>query len=173
MKKLNCIVKILKNIKGDVVWMGLYLNGKKIIDKDVLDIEFIMNTFNPNGSYKEVEVVEEYIPDNFKFLYFPEEEDFSYLMDKDLVEEGEAIYMLDGIHMVSEVWDSRREDGIYPIDHWEEIDGRLYRSKYNLKYESHDILKFKVENDDTEYVWEDFNYQQSYLNEYLKQYNLL
>jgi hypothetical protein len=170
---LKCVIKILKDLEGKTIWMGFYLNNKKMLDKEELNVEFIMKTFNPQGTYKEVEIVEEFIPDNFKFLYFPEEEDFSYLMDKDIVEVGEKIFMIDGVHEVIEVWDDIREDGLYPIMHWEDIEGRLYRSQYKLKYEEHNILKFKVKNDDTEYVWEDFNYQQSYLSDYLKQYNLI
>jgi hypothetical protein len=49
---------------------------------------------------------------------------------------------------------------------WEEIDNKFVSARVKEYFQGSDVTKFKVENSDIEYIWEDYNFHQSllYLN---------
>ena len=85
-------------------------------------------------------------------------------MDYSEIEINNKVYLFDGIYSISEFWEDYRVAGYYDMYHWENIDGKWYGAKYTQHLESHLIIKFKVNESENVYIWEDWNYQQSFLH---------
>jgi hypothetical protein len=165
----NCIVKTLKNKSGDIIWQALYLNGKKEVEDIKLDMELSIKIFNDSKEFQETIIRED---DDFEIdlfeernCWFPEEEDFSYLLDYKDLQVGDIVYLETGCFKVSKTWTSIRKAGYYDYKLWYNSD-LLECSFEKMYYKEHEVLNFEVEDSNKSYVWEDYNYQQSFL--YLK-----
>jgi hypothetical protein len=171
MDALNCVVRICKNINGDIIWSGLYLNGSRYISLNYFDIEKMVDMYSENGQYLEDIFIEEYPEDVYANIddFFPEEEDFSYLLDMGDIEVGEPVYLFEGVFKVNKVWEDYRKKGNYKMVHWDETNGYLSCTELDNEWDGHSITKFTVEGLNDVFVWEDYNYQQSFLYVYLKE----
>lgn len=172
MDALNCVVRICKShFDNSVIWTAMYINGERFLSLNYFDVEKMVDLYSDNGKYIEDVFIEEYPEDVYADidLYFPEFEDFTYLLDMGELNVGEPVYMFDGCHIVSEIWEGHRVKGNYKIVHWDETNGSLSCTEIDNEWEGHMVTYFTIEGSDEEYVWEDYNYQQSYLYLYLKE----
>jgi hypothetical protein len=82
------------------------------------------------------------------------------------IEVGKVVYLENGENVVSDIWVDYRPSGEYYIWMWEEIDNKFVSARVKEYFQGSDVTKFKVENSDIEYIWEDYNFHQSllYLN---------
>jgi hypothetical protein len=161
----ECVVKTVKNKRGDILWRAIYVDNKKEIENNDINLDEILPFYAPTGKWKEEVIMEDddILLENIKD-YFPENDDFSFLLDFTDLEIGKEIYMRNGINIVTSFWKDYRGDGMYDVWMWEEIGDKWYAIINQVEYVGHNVTKFKVENDENEYVWEDWNYQQSFLS---------
>jgi hypothetical protein len=159
---LDCVVKTAIDKDGNILWRAIYVNNKKEVENFNIDLKKILKAYAPNGKWKDVKVTDEDVYSHLED-YFPEVEDFTYLLDYSEIEVGKTIFLFNGKNVVTEIWDDYRPAGDYDSWHWEEIDKRYYGAKTNQYFQGHNVTKFVVEGSDEEYVWEDWNYQQSFL----------
>lgn len=160
----ECVVKTVKNKNGDILWRAIYVDNKKEIENSNIDLDNILPFYAPNNKWKEEVIMEDDIHIDDIQIYFPEKDDFSFLLDFTDLEVGKEIFMSNGINIVTSFWKDYRGDGMYDFWMWEEIGDKWYAIINKVQYVGHDVIKFKVENDDNVYVWEDWNYHQSYLS---------
>lgn len=103
--------------------------------------------------------------------YLPNHNDFSYLMDYTELKKDEIVYVYDEYAVqqvtVKNITTDFRPKGIYPIYDWN-INTELNDISFEINdvfYDNHYITVFSVLESDKTYIWEDFNYQQSFLYE--------
>jgi hypothetical protein len=158
----ECIIKTAKDSRGNILWRALYVNNIKEFENYDLDLSKIVDNYSPLGKWKEIIIIEDNI---YSLLeeYFPEKDDFIDLMDYSDIFINKEVYLSDGKYVVSEFWKDYRPSDVYEIWHWENIDNKYYAAKTSQYLLGHDIIKFKVLNSDSIYIWEDWNYQQSFL----------
>lgn len=164
-ENFECIVKTAKDNLGNILWRAIYVKGKKEMESFNIDLDKVLFYYAPNGKWKEVIFIEkdtQYIYDYIQ-EFFPDIEEFLELMDYTELYEGKIVYLPTGEHIVEEIWYDIRKEGEYNYWHWENIDGKWYSAKFKQYYEEHDVIKFKIINSDEEFIWEDLNYQQSFL----------
>lgn len=157
----QCVLKTAIDDNDNVQWQALYVDGKKVLENFEIDLDKALPIFAPNSICEEVEMHENEFSniDNS----FPLNEDFYYLLDYRDIEVGSKVWLDDGEWEVSEVMDGYRDSGEYEYVEWK----GLTPYKRTIKYSGHPITKFKVKGKNITLVWEDYNYQQSYLYEYL------
>jgi len=111
-----------------------------------------------NKKYEEVYVYER----DFDNIHnaFPNDEDFSYLLDYKKIDIGDKIYLENGVYIITEIKSGFRNEGFYDYVEWCD---NLTCKISKIKYSSHNITKIKVDGMKRYIVWEDYNYQQSYL----------
>jgi hypothetical protein len=170
MDALNCVVRVCRDRDDEIVWTALYLDGVRFISMNYFDVDKMVDKYSDNGQYIEDVFIEEYPEDVYENIdeYFPEYEDFTYLLDMGEIGVGEPVYLFDGVYIVSKVWEGYREKGNYKIVHWVETNGQLSCTEVDNEWEGHNVTMFSVEGSEEEFVWEDYNYQQSFLYLYLK-----
>ncbi len=158
----ECIVKTAKDTTGNILWRAIYVNNKKETENYNIDLDKALKYYAPKGCWKEVIFTED---DVYSFLedHFPEIENFTFLLDYSEIEIGKKVFLSDKISKVNKTWSDYRPSGEYEIWHWEEIDNKYYAAKSKQFFQGHNVIKFTVDNSDVEYVWEDWNYQQSFL----------
>jgi hypothetical protein len=154
---MECVIKTAIDAQNNVQWQGLYVNGKKVIENYVLDVDIATSIFAPNSVCQNVTVYEE----DFSSISssFPEDEDFSYLLDNRTIKVGDMVWISDGSYKVSDIRETYRVAGNYNITEW-------YNSEPITKsvfYVGHVVTEFKVKGKDDFFVWEDYCYQQSEL----------
>ncbi len=158
----ECIVKTAKSSDGEILWQSIYVDSKKVAENYIIDLTKLLKIYAPNSNWKEVLIIDN---DTYSLLedYFPEYDDFSYLLDYTDISINKTIYLLNGVNKVSKVWNDYRHAGYYDRFHWEDIGGKWYSAKYSCYLEGHHIQKFMVENSEEIFIWDDWNYQQSFL----------
>jgi hypothetical protein len=158
----ECVVKTAIDRNGIILWRAIYVDGKKETENYDIDLNKVLKHYAPNNKWKEITIVEN---DIYFVLdeHFPEKDDFSYLLDYSEIRIGKEVFLSDGKHIISDFWKDYRVSGKYDIWHWVEIDSKWFAAKMNVYMSGHDIIKFKVENSDEIFIWEDWNYHQSYL----------
>lgn len=163
--RYECIVKTAKNREGEILWRAIYIDNKKEYENYNIDLQKALKYYAPNGLWKEEIILDDDIYNHLED-YFPDKEDFLFLMDCLEIEVGKVVYLENGENVVSDVWVDYRPSGEYYIWLWEEIDNKWVSAKIKQYFQGSDVIKFKVENSDIEYTWEDFSYHQSllYLN---------
>jgi hypothetical protein len=156
----ECIIKTARYEDNTVLWQGLYLEGKKVLENFEIDLNVALPIFAPNvSSVYEVNVLEFDFSDIIKS--FPDEEDFSYLLDYKDLSIGDKVWLEDGEYVVTTVKTDYRAAGKYTVTEW-------YSNipiPVEVIYCGHNVTIFTVEGNTKEYVWEDYNYQQSNLYE--------
>jgi hypothetical protein len=158
MYKYDCIIKTALDTDGNVQWQGLYLNGKKVVENFQIDLDIALPIFAPEAkNIHEVNVLE----DDFSSIAssFPDEEDFSYLLDYRTLEVGDIVWLENGSCEVCEVFAGYRPAGDYPFTDWCGDVPLVIQASYM----GHTVTNFKIKGSDMVYVWEDYNYQQSNL----------
>lgn len=175
MKNLNRVIRIIMDERKNVILIGIYIDNKRYITGEYLDIQAISEKFNSFDWETDViylgddELV--FFNDN-KNEYLPLTEDFLHLLDYTEINIGDTVYLFDTKNTVSHIEKGKRLKGIYEYYHWEEIDNKWYSAKIDNEYlEDHEIILFKVNGDDKLYIWDDYTYQQSFLYLKLQQYN--
>ena len=163
---LGCVIKTLRDKEENIVWQCLYKNGKKQLEDVSIDPNVAKKLFNDNKTCKIIEVTEDDFTLDEKDLFFPEIEDFTHYLDYKKIDVGDTVYLIDGEFKIESIEEDYRTAGYYDIVMWHEIDKKFYSTKHNTFYDGHSVITFKVEGKDEEFIWEDYNYQQSFL--YLK-----
>lgn len=158
----ECVVKTGKNLNNEIIWKAFYVKNVKIFENEDFDIDFLINKFSINKKWKEIFVTANDIMDN-KENYFPIKDDFTYLMDYQEIEIGKTVYMYDGIHYIKKFWYDYRPSGLYDVFVWEKIGELWYAGSYKQEMSGHQVIKFEVEGSTNIFIWEDYNYQQSFL----------
>jgi hypothetical protein len=156
----DCIIKTAFDKDNNVQWQGLYLDGKKVLENFEIDMEVALPIFAPDAKFiHAVNVME----DDFSSISssFPNEEDFSYLLDYRDIKVGEYVWLEDGIHEVVEIKSGYRPAGEYVVTEWY---GHV-PVPVKTTFSGHEVISFKVKGNTSEYIWEDYNYQQSNLYE--------
>jgi len=163
--EFECIVRTAKDKEGNILWRAIYVDNKKRLENYNLDLNETLVKYAPTNKWKEDIIVED---DIYSYLenYFPDICDFLHLLDYSEIYSNKKIYLFDKTGVVNNTWKDVRVDGKYDMYHWEEIGDKWYSAKYSQVFKSHDITKFTLEDSDEVYVWEDYDYQQSFL--YLK-----
>ena len=167
-EEINCVIKTLKDKSDNIVWEALYLNSEKQIEDICLNKEQVNEMFNKGGEYKEYIINEnEYdISQNTYREHFKDTEDFSHLLDYTEPIIGGQVILDDGsVNIIKEIVESYRIAGYYPTKIWFELDNTYTYNIDNMFYTGHIIREILLENG-TKIIWEDYNYQQSFL--YLK-----
>jgi hypothetical protein len=156
---MECVIKTALDSANNIQWQGLYVKGKKVLENYVLDIDIAVSIFAPGCMYRVVNIHE----DDFSSITssFPDEEDFSYLLDCDVIQVGSMVWLEDGLFEVTEIRTSYRMSGNYKYVEWQ--DGKP--TEQTMFYSGHTITQFKVKGKRSTLVWEDYNYQQSNLYE--------
>ncbi|SRR6266403_101592 len=158
----QCVLKTAIDDNDKIQWQALYVDGKKVLENFEIDIEKALPIFTPgNIDYDVVDMRENEFSDIDNS--FPSNEDFYYLLDYRDIEVGSKVWLEDGEWEVSEVVGGYRETGEYEYVDWK----GLTPYKKMIRYSGHIITRFKVKGKNITFVWEDYNYQQSYLYEYL------
>jgi hypothetical protein len=152
---MECVIKTAIDIHDNIQWQGLYVNGKKVIENYILDIDIAVSIFAPNSEYLNITVYE----DDFSSIAssFPDEEDFSYLLDNKVLKVGDTVWLSDGSYCVSEVRNSYRIAGNYDVTEWS--NNKPFTK--SVFYTGHTIVEFNVKGKPDCFVWEDYSYQQS------------
>lgn len=163
---LECVIKTLRDKEENIVWQCLYKNGKKLLEDISINPDTAKKLFNDNKTCKIIEITEDNFTIEEKDLFFPEIEDFTHYLDYKKIDVGDEVYLLEGKFEIKTIEEGYRTAGYYDIVMWHEIDNKLYSSKQDTFYDGHSVIKFKVEGKNEDYIWEDYNYQQSFL--YLK-----
>lgn len=158
----ECVVKTAKDKLGKILWQAIYVDNKKETENYSIDLDRALKYYAPNGLWKNVDFTDDEV---YSFLedYFPEVEDFTYLLDCTDIVKGKEVFLLNGKNIVNDIWTEYRPAGDYEKWHWEEIDSRYYGAKFNQYMQGHEVTKFTVEGSDEVFVWEDWNYHQSFL----------
>jgi galactose-1-phosphate uridylyltransferase len=156
---IECVVKTALDSDNSIQWQGLYVDGKKVLESYSLDIDIAVSIFAPDREYQHVYVYE----NDFSSISqsFPDEEDFTYLLDGTEVRVGSRIWLENGSHEVVEIRPTYRVAGNYSYTNWESG----VAVKTDTYYLGHDITEFRVSGSSKFLVWEDYNYQQSNLYE--------
>ena len=154
----DCIVKTAKDDAGNILWQAIYVNNKKEVENNQIDVENAMKYFSPNNNWKEFIFIE-----NDIHLHFPYTDDFIYLLDFTEIEIGKIVYLPIGKCIVSKIWNDYRIAGEFEFWHWEDIDDKWYGTKYKQNLSGHEVSKFNIEGSDEVFVWEDWYYHQSFL----------
>lgn len=168
---LKYIIKKCERSDGYTNWMALYIDGIKELESYSFDIDLILNNYGTELNY----IIDLIIEDDEYFMYdimdelFPDIEDFSYMLDNNDINIGSYIFLEQGMFEVISLEEDYRPEGSYKMKHWELIDGKYICSEYNIDWIGHSIIKVKVKGLDGEIIWEDYNYQQSFLYLYLKE----
>jgi hypothetical protein len=152
---IDCVIKTAMDGDDNIQWQCLYVDGKKAIENYVLDIDLAVSIFAPDSVYQTVTVYES----NFDEISssFPDEEDFSYLMDNRTIEVGDMVWLNDGSFYITEIRESYRTSGYYSLTEW--VDNKpIIKSIY---YTGHIVTEFRVEGKTECLIWEDYSYQQS------------
>lgn len=159
----DCVVKTAKNKDGVILWQSIYVDNKKQVENYKINLNEALKYYAPNKLWKEEIIITD--EDVYSYLddYFPELEDFTYLLDCTEIFHGKTVYLLNGVNVVDKIWNDYRPAGKCDRWHWEEIDGKWYCAKFVQYLQAHDIIKFTVEGSDEEYIWEDWTYHQSFL----------
>lgn len=157
----NCIIKRAFDCSDNIQWEALYVDGFKVLENFEIDLDKALPIFSPNSKCEEVELKESDFEDIE--MSFPLYEDFSYLLDYRDIEIGSKVWLDDGEWEVSEVTEGYRESGNYEYVEWI----CLTPHRKTITYVGHTIKKFKVKGKKITFVWEDYNYQQSFIYEYL------
>lgn len=162
MLKYECVIKTAKDINGKILWRAIYVDNKKCLEDFDFDLNKALEVYAPNGVWKEVIFIDDDVF-SYKDEWFPMYEDFIFLLDYTDISSGETILLNDGEHIVKDVWDDVRPAGFYEIWHWELIEDKWYAGKFKQYFETHDVVKFTIENSENVYVWQDWDYHQSFL----------
>lgn len=164
----NCIIKRAKETNtSKILWEALYYNGVKQVEDYKLDIKKCVDIFANGSKYEIIDIYDSDIDYNVDDC-FPEEEDFSYLLDYSIIEPMMFVYLKDGEYIVDKIWDDYREAGVYKIWEWNiTMDGKFEPIETEYYFEGHNIKNFTVIGRDETFIWEDYNYQQSYLYSFL------
>jgi hypothetical protein len=108
-----------------------------------------------------------------KNLYLPNHNDFSYLMDYTEIKNGDQVYIYDEQNKnilyvtVKDISSRFRPKGMYDIYDWD-IDTTMNDLRFEINkifYDNHHVTTFTILEDNKTYIWEDYNYQQSFLSE--------
>lgn len=155
----ECVLKTAINDQKEILWQALYVDQIKVIENFTLEIDLVTKIFATNYKCEHTQVFE----NDFSSIEeaFPTSENFVYLLDYRTLEVGMIVWLEDGSYIVEEIVNSYRPSGNYDIVEW---NGYNYNNK-NTFMLGHDITKFKVKGMDKYYIWQDYNYQQSYLYE--------
>ncbi len=158
----DCIVKTAKDSVGNILWRAIYVNNYKEYENYDIDLKKALKYYAPSGKWKEITIIED---DIYVLLdeHFPEKDDFLDLMDYSEIYINKEVYLSDGKFLVSDFWVDYRPSDKYEIWYWEEIDNKFYAAKIYQYLTGHDVIKFKVYGSEDIYVWEDWNYHQSFL----------
>lgn len=161
------IIKILKNTKSETLWMGFYNSeGSLILENIYLNIDMCESLF---GKCKILNICD----DSYDIRkHFKPVEDFEYLLDFSPIEKGNNIYTFDGILTIKNYKEITRPPGYYNYYYWTFIDKQLYYKITQVHYEEHNVFEFTVNENDNTYIYEDYNYQQTYIKDYLQQMKL-
>ena len=170
MSFFECVVKTAKDRNEKILWQAIYVNNKKETENYTIDLDKALKYFSPNNNWKEVIFTED---DVYSLLEdsFPEIEDFTYLLDYSTIDIGKTVYLPDGEKTVTKISNDYRSSGYYEVWHWEEIGGKYYGAVNNQYLQGHDVIKFQIEGSDEIYIWEDWNYHQSFLYLKYNEYN--
>lgn len=156
----TCVLKTAIDDCDNIQWQGLYVDGKKVLENFEIDIDKALPIFAPDLKCEKIEFYE----GDFENIdeAFPLNEDFSYLMDYREISVGSKVWLDDGEWIVSEITTGYREAGEYEYVEWK----ALVPYRKVITYVGHEITKFKVKGKKIIFVWEDYNYQQSFIYEY-------
>lgn len=173
MNDLRCVIKTLKDEDDKIVWEALYINGKKQLEDVVLNKEAANKLFNKNKEYKNVIIKESMIDEDNLEEFFPNQHDFTDLLDYTNVSVGDKIYLLDNVHEIESISKEYRTSDYYDLYIWTNIDGKYFYNMDKTFYSGHEAEKLKLKGCDKEIFWEDYNYQQSFLYLTLKQNGII
>lgn len=151
---------------GITVWCAIYNKyGVKILENDFIDRDTACTLFSSNNKIYEDKIISD---DTDISAMFPKKIDVSHLMDNRPINEGDKIFMLDGMFTVKSLKPSIREAGDYPLYVWVTLgDDKMY-TVHNQWLEEHDCTLFNVEEKEGVFVWEDLMYMQADLMEFNK-----
>lgn len=159
MKDINCVLKRAKNTKGTVEWEALYINGEKQLENYEIDIDNAISIFYKDNNVPTIiEISDENIMDNIE-ISFPDNEDFSYLLDYQELNICDIIKLDDGEFIVKKIWEQDRPSGDYK--YYEYFNDEVTIT--DIHYTKHPAVYFNVIGSDKTYIWEDYNYRQSFL----------
>jgi hypothetical protein len=164
---IPCVLKTALDSNNNIQWQGLYVNGNKVLENFQIDLELALPIFSPNSKCEMIYMRE----DDFLDINnsFPQYEDFSYLLDYRDIQIGSIVWLYDGQWEVSEIFSGYRESGEYEYTEW--VGNTPYKKM--ITYSGHPITKFKVKGKNIILVWEDYNYQQSYLYDLINNNKLI
>ena len=160
---MDFILKTLYDYDANMLYQAFYIKGDKMIEAYSLDMDVIKEIYQCDY-YRTVDIYEESLTKEDIAKLFADEEDFSYILDYTDLKIGDVVFLHHGEHKVTEVKEDFRESGVYETTLW---NSTLKTQSFQF-LNGHQTLFFKVENDDTWYAWEDYNYQQSDLYKYHK-----
>ncbi len=167
MEKIKYVIRKCVNSENYTIWMALYKNGIKQMETYSFNPSNLTYLTDNNHTIDVfIENDEQYIMLNID-TYFPEIEDFSYLLDMRDISIGSYVYLPTGVFRVNKTWESRRDEGVYDLVIWEKIGNELYSTTIKNEYASHNVLMFRVNSSDEDYICEDYNYKQGNLMNYL------
>ncbi len=168
---LKYVIRKCERSDGYTNWMALYKDGHKELETYSFDIDAILDNYGDDIRYIIDLIIEEdeLLMHEDMDLLFPEYEDFTYMLDNNVIDIGSYIFLEDGMFEVSSLETDYRPSGTYKMKHWEKVDEKYISSEYDIDWVAHGITKVKVKGLDGEFIWEDYNYQQSFLYLYLKE----
>ena len=152
------VLKTINDSEGNNIIQILYMNNIKITENPSIKI---LEKYTKNNFFSLTEISDSIESEDY--------EDFSYLLDYQEIYIGKEIFLFDRIGIVTEIKESFREEGFYDFCVWSD-DNKPSLTK--IKYSSHKTTLFKVDSTNIYYVWEDYNYQQSYLYNKYHSYQL-
>jgi hypothetical protein len=170
---MDCVKRYIYRFEtNEFTYGAVYINNvlyKKIYLKEELDVYKCKNLKSINDN-----VYISFYDINDEKYYLPTHHDFSYLMDyKDIVI-NDKVYVYDDnevrLYTVRTIDNTIRENGLYDyyeyeansMNHIKCVDTKIYFNK-------HKATIFRVDETDKTFIWEDYNYHQSYLSEkYIK-----
>ena len=98
---LECVIRVCKDYNQNILWSAIYIDGKLDTELEYFNPEKLAKAYGYDVYY--VDTVFDNDFEESKDFLFPQEEDFSYLLDERLIQEGDLVFLKDGIHIVEEI----------------------------------------------------------------------
>lgn len=170
---MDCVKRyIICHETNEYISGAIYVNNilyKTFQDKELLE-KYVCSRYNKH--------VDDFVYISLNDLYdkndyLPNHNDFSYLMDYTDIKKGDNVYIYDDVNekvmyvTVNDISSNFRPKGMYKIYNWD-IDLNMNDIDFvinDIFYDNHYVTTFSILEDANLYIWEDFNYQQSFLSE--------